>query len=119
VSILIVSHLFGFVFDFSSSEELLGSCGIIQNHSKTRSHVDYLALRVIVDVLSGVLASVAINELQLKSCIRLGVVYRRVVIGLLNSSNPRLNCHEFLDLFIRNLFCKYKAVSSRLILSRF
>jgi len=61
----VICDVFGSVFNFTTTEELLGVGLLIKNDTEGSSHVDSLSFRVIVDVLSGISASVTIDVLEL------------------------------------------------------
>ena len=65
VMVLVICDVLGGVFNFTTTEELLGVGLLIKNDTEGSSHVDSLSFRVIVDVLSGISASVTIDVLEL------------------------------------------------------
>lgn len=98
VMVHIIGHLFRFVFDLASSEILLSVRLLVQNDSKTSSHIDNFAVGVVIHVLPRVLAPVPIHVLQRVCLVWLALVDRRMVIGFRDCANPRLHGQELFSL---------------------
>ena len=90
----IACSLLGLVVDFTTSEELLSVATLIEDHTETGSHVAHFVFVGVVNVLSGVLASVPVDVLDHVLGIWLTLVHLWMILWLLDSSDPRLNCHE-------------------------
>ena len=80
---------------------------MVQDDTKAGSHVAKLAVRIVVNVLARVLASVSVNILQLVFLLWWLLVHGWVIIWLRNCTDPWPNRQEFLrccclfDLFVK------------------
>ena len=106
MSISVRRNLLWWIIDFSSTEELLSVWILIKNNSKACCHVNNLSACVVKYVLTRILATITIDILKLIGFIRWGFVYWRMICGLLYSTNPRLNSHEFFLFYLRLDNCK-------------
>lgn len=116
VMVLRGSGLLGFVLDLATTEELLGVGRLVKNDTEASSHVADVALRVVVNSHSRVLASVAIDVFELVSLIGLRLFNFRMIVGLdSGSSLPGLDGKELLTFL--NLFgLKLKEIRFGLVL---
>ena len=97
------SSLLRFVLDLATTEEPLGVFILVEDDTEASSHIADVTSGVVVDSHSRVLASVAIDVLELVGLIGLRLLNLRMVIRLdSGSSLPGLDGEElltFLDLF--------------------
>lgn len=64
VVVHVVGNIFGRVIDLTTTEELLGVGGDVENDTESSSHVDGLAIAVPVDVLLAVGATIAVDVFE-------------------------------------------------------
>ena len=89
----VTSSLLRCVFDLATTEEFLGVGTVIEDDTKSSSHVDSVSHNVEVDVLSAVGASVSIDVLEVVLFLR-WVVADFIVVGWLSDlTNPWLDSH--------------------------
>ena len=82
----------------ATAEVLLGLGAVIQNNAESSCHINGFTIRVEVNILSGIFASVTVDPLESEVAVGRRRIRGRVVKRLLYSSNPRLYSHELLAL---------------------